>query len=72
MSALITMWRPLKYMSVAHKIIAHRTGMRAEATKLDTVIAASLKKLGYVGKVALLNIQGFSFNKTAAYLTIVE
>jgi hypothetical protein len=46
--------------------------MRAEATKLDTVIAASLKKLGYVGKVALLNIPGFSFNKAAAYLTIVE
>jgi hypothetical protein len=49
MSALITLWRPLKYMSVAHKIIAHRTGMQAEATKLDTAIAANLKELGYGG-----------------------
>jgi hypothetical protein len=72
MSALITMWRPLKYMSVAHKIIAHRTGMQAEAAKLDIVIAAKLKELGYRGKVALLNVPDLSFNKAVAYLTIVE
>jgi hypothetical protein len=46
MSAFITIWRPLKYMSVAHKISAKRTGMRTKATKLDIVIAVNLKELG--------------------------
>ena len=45
---------------------------QAEAAKHDAAIAANLKELGMAGAVSLLNVPGFSFNKAAAYLTIVE